>query len=318
MRAERVQRAFVAIGLVVLVLYTGKIGLRIQSWRAGRFPSLVALAPHLIGPGTAAALVLGALLWRWVASGLLWRLLAGAGMLALVALPLVRPAVRPPLALAVVAGAIGVGLAWHDYRRRPRVIVPAYPRTPDWNIWLRALPGGQEAGRWAEWWVGNQLEADLPRERGFVVLHNLDLGRSGDIDAVVIGPSGLWLVEAKFWSGEHVLPLAGPWQRTTSSSPFKDPHDQLVTLVALVREHVARLAPDLAGVAGANPYGLLVWAHPYATVQAAPGRRHWPIVRPDEATRRIHHRARERHLSPEQVARLASILAPTVRPWARY
>lgn len=315
MRAERLQRACVAIGLVVLVLYTGKIGLLVQSWRAGVFPSLAALAPHLIGPAIGAALVIGPLLWRWAASGVLWRILVGAGALALVALPFARSAARPALVLAVVAGLLGAALVWRDWRRSLRVIVAAYPRTHGWDTWLRALPGGRDAGRAAERWVGNQLDAALPRDRGFVVLHNVDLGRSGDIDAVVLGPSGIWVVEAKLWSGEHTLPLAGGWCRAAHSGNFTSPQDQLETLVVLVREYVARHAPELAGVAGAVPQGLLVWVHPYSTVLTARGRRHRPIIlRMDDATRRIRRRAPGRRLAHAQIATLTTILAPRSRP----
>ena len=75
----------------------------------------------------------------------------------------------------------------------------------------------------------------------------------------------------------------------------------------------ASWAPELAGEAGAVPEGLLVFVHPYATVWAARGRRHWPILRVDEATGRIRRRLPGRSLTQAQIARLAAVLAPTAR-----
>ncbi len=300
-------------GVLILLWWGFALVALALGWWAGTPPPREPLLPYLALPTVGAALVWGHRVRGWVAGGALWRALAAAGALALVALPLARPAARPALAALVAAGVVGAALAWRAHRRALRVIVAPYPRTPDWDAWLHALPAGQEAGRAAEWWVNNQLDAALPRTADYVVLHNVDLGRAGDIDAVVIGPTGLWVVEAKLWSGTHELTFAGQWKRGPHFRDFTDPHDQLVTLLTLVRDYVAARAPELAGVTGAVPQGLLIWAHPYSTVRAARGRRHWPVLRLDAAIRRIRRRWRGRRLSHAQIARLAALLAPTAR-----
>ncbi len=307
------RRASVVIGWAIFLWSGLMVVVLALYWWTGPVPPFAAVAPYLALATGGAALIWAPRLPGWAASGALWRALAGLGVFALVALPLARPAARPALAAVVAAGAVGGVLAWRAHRRALRVIVAPYPRSPEWDAWLHALPSGQDAGLAAEWWVNNRLDAALPRAEGYVVLHNVDLGRSGDIDAVVIGPSGLWVIEAKLWSGEHYLELAGRWQRANHFAPFTDPHDQLMTLMTLVREYVSSRVPELAGVPGAVPEGLLVFVHPYATVWAARGRRHWPILRLDEATGRIRRRAHGRRLTQAQIARLATILAPTAR-----
>jgi hypothetical protein len=307
------RRASVVIGWAIFLWSgLGVAGLALYWW-TGPAPPFAAVAPYLALATGGAALIWAPRLPGWAASGALWRALAGLGVFALVALPLARPAARPALAAVVAAGAVGGVLAWRAHRRALRVIVAPYPPSPDWDAWLHALPSGQEAGRAAEWWVNNRLDAALPRAEGYVVLHNVDLGRAGDIDAVVIGPTGLWVVEAKLWSGTHELTHDGRWERVPHFRDFHDPHDQLATLLALLRDYVAARAPELAGVAGAVPQGLLVWAHPYSTVRAARGRRHWPVLRLEAAIRRIRRRWGGRHLTHAQIARLAAILTPTAR-----
>ena len=307
------RRASVVVGWAIF-LWGGLmvVGLALYWW-TGPTPPFATVAPYLALATVGAALIWAPLLPGWAAVGALWLALAGLGVLALVALPLARPAARPALAALVAAGAVGAALAWRAHRRALRVIVAPYPRSPDWDAWLHALPSGQDAGRAGEWWVNNRLDAALPRTADYVVLHNVDLGRAGDIDAVVIGPTGLWVVEAKLWSGEHHLEITGPWIRVPHFRDFTDPHDQLVTLLTLVRDYVAARAPELVGVTGAVPQGLLVWAHPYSTVLAVRGRRHWPVLWLDAAIRRIHRRRRGRRLSHAQIARLVAILAPTAR-----
>jgi hypothetical protein len=96
----------------------------------------------------------------------------------------------------VVGGAAVLGMsAWWC---RPR---------PDPGRWHRGAEGEQATAR---------LLANLPRR--FVVLHDRRLpGRRGNLDHVVIGPSGVWVVDSKarqaplrvrrgqVWAGDHPI-----------------------------------------------------------------------------------------------------------------
>jgi Nuclease-related domain len=65
----------------------------------------------------------------------------------------------------------------------------------------------------AAWWAGARGEEHIGRllaplrHEGFVVLYDVDTGR-GDIDHVVIGPTGVFVIETKAWQG-RVYPQRG-------------------------------------------------------------------------------------------------------------
>lgn len=107
---------------------------------------------------------------------------------------------------------LGSGLLLHDHRA---VVVAAILAVGAW--WCRPRP---DPGRWHRGAEGEQatarLLAALPRR--FVVLHDRRLpGRRGNLDHVVIGPSGVWVVDSKarqarlrvrrgqVWAGDHPI-----------------------------------------------------------------------------------------------------------------
>jgi hypothetical protein len=62
--------------------------------------------------------------------------------------------------------------------------------------------------------LGNQLADEYIAVGGALLLRNLD------IDVVVIGPTGIWVLESKYWSGD-VTVHTGKWtQESGSSAPF--------------------------------------------------------------------------------------------------
>jgi hypothetical protein len=59
------------------------------------------------------------------------------------------------------------------------------------------------------WWAGRTGEMKMAKilspllDEGYAVLHDLDIGR-GNVDHVVIGPSGVYAVETKAWGGHRL------------------------------------------------------------------------------------------------------------------
>jgi hypothetical protein len=72
----------------------------------------------------------------------------------------------------------------------------------------RLLRTPTEIDAWRRGAIGERRTARLLRpleRRGYVVLHDLAIpGSAANLDHVVIGPTGVWLVDSKRWRG-HVL-----------------------------------------------------------------------------------------------------------------
>ena len=130
----------------------------------------------------------------------------GTTVLALVAATLLTLGVlfHDPRALAGGA-ALGVGAWWC----RP---------TPDPGRWQRGADGE---------WATAQLLAGLPRR--FVVLHDRRLpGGRGNLDHIVIGPSGVWVVDSKarqarlrvrrgqVWAGDYPIDVEPVTKQATA------------------------------------------------------------------------------------------------------
>lgn len=71
--------------------------------------------------------------------------------------------------------------------------------------------------------VAALLEA-LPS--GYHVFHDVPCGESGGIDHLVVGPSGLFVVETKFWSG--VVTVSDGVVRVNGAPPSRSPLQQVV------------------------------------------------------------------------------------------
>lgn len=65
---------------------------------------------------------------------------------------------------------------------------------------------GEEAFLW-------NLKATLPD--GYIAVRNLLVSRSLDADLLLVGPTGIWVFEAKHWSGEIVC-FGGQWSQGRS------------------------------------------------------------------------------------------------------
>lgn len=93
------------------------------------------------------------------------------------------------------------------------------PEDPaDLNVtktWLRELGGGHTTQR--EWVPGDDgvdrfLDVLLDLPDSYIVVRDLLVARSLDVDVLLAGPTGVWLFEVKHWSGQITCSY-GAWKR---------------------------------------------------------------------------------------------------------
>ncbi len=84
---------------------------------------------------------------------------------------------------------------------------------------------------------------------GFAVFHGVDggpgmrLAARGDIDHIVIGPAGVWVVETKCWDGRVDVDAAAGAVLFEGAPPSRNPVQQAARLTARVAEALARRLP---------------------------------------------------------------------------
>ena len=164
-------------------------------------------------------------------------------------------------------------------------------------VWLTGAPRGARAGRRlrpalgahqreaqlvmglsGERHVAHVLARELPAE--YVLINGLKLPRgAGDIDHLVVGPSGIFLLETKTMAGRIVCEADGTWHRTrvgragtTYAAYIGDPAAQVQRNIFAVR---ACLRKRLPGMLRRTPLwieGLLVFPHPRTELDATHSR----------------------------------------------
>jgi hypothetical protein len=122
------------------------------------------------------------------------------------------------------------------------------------------------------------LEKRLPNE--FIVLHQYLVLRSLDVDVVVLGPNGIWLLESKYHSGK-VICRGGEWSQEKSyfgrgGIPKKeilprDPYDgQWLREKESVATTIARRLPQEMHWLANQLRGGLVFTHPKVSLEIDP------------------------------------------------
>lgn len=153
--------------------------------------------------------------------------------------------------------------------------------------------------------VAHVLAEQLPED--YVLVNGLTLPRgAGDIDHVVVGPTGLFLLETKTMRGRIVCEDDGKWRRTrvgrggtTYSAYVGDPSAQVQRNIFAVRQVLRRRLPVLSSRTLLWIEGLVVFAHPDTQLDARGSR--VPAVLLSDATRRICTHAPRRSLQPNEV-----------------
>ena len=161
----------------------------------------------------------------------------------------------------------------------------------------RPLPGSREhdaqlvMGRSGEHQVSQVLARELSSD--FVLVNGLKLPRgAGDVDHLVVGPTGVFLLETKTMAGRIECAPDGTWRRTrvgragTRYEAFiGDPAAQVQRNIFAVRTCLRRALPHLFEGTSLWIEGLVVFAHPRTELIADHSR--VPAIRLDEAVARI-------------------------------
>ncbi|GAC1317998.1 MAG: hypothetical protein NVSMB2_12400 [Chloroflexota bacterium] len=129
-------------------------------------------------------------------------------------------------------------------------------------------------GAAGEQFVTTQLTRELPEN--FVLIAGLQLSRgAGDIDQLIVGPTGVFVLETKTMAGSIVCDDDGVWRRTRSGPGGQtfpafigDPVVQVQRNIFAVRQTLQPRLPQLFGTSGLWIEGLVVFAHPRSVLQA--------------------------------------------------
>lgn len=181
---------------------------------------------------------------------------------------------------------------------------------------MRAGIDGEEA-------VVRTLAHDLPGgPSGYVICQNLKLpGAGGDVDHVVVGPTGLFVLETKNVAGYIECDGDGTWRRTKlgrGGTPYdarmSDPVAQVRRNVRTLRQYLEAHDPHLCARTHLWISGMVVFPHPDAHLHVADGA--FPSLRLEHVVPAIlGHRPRQ-PLSPADVDRLVELLTATGAPAA--
>jgi hypothetical protein len=173
-----------------------------------------------------------------------------------------------------------------------------------------------EAGISGEETVVDALARQLPGgPDGYVIFQNLKLPNSGgDIDHLVAGPTGLFVLETKNFSGRVVRDEHGAWRHvkegalgTLYDAYAGDPVAQVQRNVRALRRYLEGRDPDLCSRTRLWIEGMLVFPHPRAQldVRGSP----FPAVYLEAAAPAILANRPRYPLSPADVSRLRGILS---------
>jgi hypothetical protein len=179
--------------------------------------------------------------------------------------------------------------------------------------WVRATPGALLAGKQAEAAMRQLMLVRLPA--GTWVLSQLTLpGLRGDLDLLVIGATGVFVFEVKFWAGRIMCGGDGhAWtrQRRGLIEIVSDPAGQLQREISAA-EHFLRHHNSATHDVGAA----LIFAHPRCEVEAAACP--VPVLAPQDVEAMVRAGLPGPRLSASEQARLAEQIA-SVQPstWDR-
>jgi hypothetical protein len=182
----------------------------------------------------------------------------------------------------------------------------------------RDRAAAQMAGWLGELKVAATLERELPDS--FVIVNGLLLPRgAGDIDHIVVGPTGVFLLETKTMAGRITCAPDGAWRRTrtgrggTAYAAFiGDPAAQVERNIRTLRSTVASRAGRLARDTQLWIEGLIVFAHPDAELEADQSR--VCAVRLADLAQLIASHTPRRALKPREVDQLVDVVLAEVAP----
>lgn len=138
---------------------------------------------------------------------------------------------------AVLAILVGVGMLYILFRLPAEAL-----------LWTKGVEGERKAAAFL----------DPLLEAGYVVLYNrLIPGQQGDIDAIVIGPTGVFVLEIKNWSGKVAVRndrvFVGDYDRTwVVAQVYREALAVQLTLGEELTKHRVTVVPVLCAIGGAS------------------------------------------------------------------
>jgi hypothetical protein len=182
----------------------------------------------------------------------------------------------------------------------------------------RPRPGSRERdaqevmGLSGERHVGQVLAHELPED--YVLINGLALPRgAGDIDHLVVGPTGVFLLETKTMAGTIVCEPNGTWRRTRvgrAGTPYAayigDPAAQVLRNIHAVRECLRLRLPGHFGRRSLWIEGLVVFPHPRTELATQHSR--VPAIRLEHATPLICTHNPKRALDADEVEAVVDAL----------
>ena len=182
----------------------------------------------------------------------------------------------------------------------------------------RPRPGSPEreaqlvVGMSGERQVAQVLARELPD--GYVLINGLKLPRgAGDIDHLVVGPTGVFLLETKTMAGRIVCEPDGTWRRTrvgragtAYAAYIGDPAAQVQRNIFAVRECLRKRLPAMLRRKPLWIEGLVVFAHPHTELEVMYSR--VPAVRLRDAAPHICGHAPPRALQASDIEQLVAAL----------
>jgi hypothetical protein len=286
-RSDQLRGVKVATVTAVLLVPLAGAAEPPQGWTASSLAALGILLLAVVA-GTRAP-------WGWLG------LLAALAGLALPRGPL--PALGPGLFVATAL----CGVLWFANRSERRRADSDRPPPGS-----REREAQQEMGLSGERSVAQVLARDLPE--AFVLINGLALPRGGgDIDHLVVGPTGVFLVETKTMAGRIECAADGTWRRTRlgragASYPayIGNPSNQVLRNIFAARNCLRWRLPRLFAGTPLWLEGLVVFAHP--RTELAAGHSRVPAVRLEEAVARICGHVPQRGLEPREVEEVVDAL----------
>ena len=262
-----------------------------EGWLAGLVGALTVLVLHLFTRGRAPW---GPLVW----------------LIAIAAVLVPRTWV-PPIGPALFAAAGVCAVLWLATRRTRDRGRDRPPRGSPERMAQEVM------GRTGEQQVRSTLRRELPDE--YVLINGLLVPRAaGDIDHVVVGPSGVFLLETKTMAGHIVCEADGTWRRTklgrggtTYAGFIGDPAAQVKRNIMAVRACLQERVPALFGGVPLWVEGVVVFAHPRSALTVEHSR--VTAMRLDDAAQHIRSHRPRRPLDAQDVDRVVGALLSASR-----
>ncbi|MBV9578104.1 MAG: NERD domain-containing protein [Chloroflexi bacterium] len=217
--------------------------------------------------------------------------------------------VGPPLFVATLLFAI----LWLVHRRQRRAIAARLQSSsPERAAQLMLGFSGERQ-------VGRVLASELPQ--AYALINGLKLPHgAGDIDHLVVGPTGVFLLETKTMAGRVVCAPDGTWHRTRigrggTAYPayIGDPAAQVQRNIFAVRQTLRKRLPDLVRGTPLWIEGLVVFPHPKTELETDNSR--VPAVLLSDATLRICTHSPRRRLQSDEVDAVVRALIAEARTW---